>query len=137
MPKLTKEMLTPCAKTGWLEEHNIVYMEFLNIPMDLDMAKKHIYKVENTFAPNGEKIAYISDFRNVRQAISKNVRDYSVSKDATKTCLATAIITSSGLSKALINLVLTFSKPIVPMKMFNNLEDAIKWLKKFQDKKAV
>ena len=64
---------------------------------------------------------------------TKKGRDFTgnyLSKKLTK-CIA--LITASNISKVTFNFFIQITKPSFPVRMFNNIEDAKKWMDSFED----
>ena len=73
-----------------------------------------------------KRLAFLLDAR-ANFTTSKAAHEYLVQQSADR--IATAVITSNSISKAIVNTYITVFKPASPYKMFTNEEAAIKWLK--------
>lgn len=78
----------------------------------------------------GKKYPLIIDARGVK-SISKEARDHFSLRGRESVVNAFAIIISSPLSRIIGNFFMGLNKPTVPMRLFENEKDAIKWLKPF------
>ncbi|MBC7696395.1 MAG: hypothetical protein H7141_13225 [Burkholderiales bacterium] len=62
------------------------------------------------------------------QHVTKDARDYFASKEACQKIKSCAIITNSIVTRVIANFFLTLNKPLVPTKLFTNVEHAKEWL---------
>lgn len=125
----TKKLLTPCGKVHWMEEHDIMYVEYTQ-SLTVDDLKEHMRLCTQYFDKlNQGPQLMISDPRNVKSQPSKEVRDYLKTEEVYKYSKAVAIMVKGGLSKLIINIFLSFDKPPHPTKVFSEESKAIQWLK--------
>jgi hypothetical protein len=89
---------------------------------------------ENSVAVNslskGSKFPLLIDSRNIR-SISKEARDFFAIRERESFVNSFAIIIQSPISKVIGNFFIGLNKPTVPVRLFNNEESAVKWLKEF------
>jgi hypothetical protein len=113
---------------AWIED-DILYGEYsLNLEMTLDIAMETV-KIRHNLA--GKKpYPVIIDLHNLK-SITKEARDFLAKGKAVESVIAIALISRTNLHKIIGNLYLTFSKPSVPTKLFNNKNEAIAWIKQF------
>ena len=111
-------------------EDGIMYGLYKAGPVfNINIAKQCV-KDRLAFA-EGKTYPALIDIRNIK-SIDKDARDYLGSKEATQQINAAAILMSSYVGKMIATIFLTFNKPSsVPMKLFSDKKDAIKWLKKY------
>lgn len=64
---------------------------------------------------------------------TKEVRDYMASKERLEDMQAAAFVISSVAQKLVGNLYLKINRPHVPTRMFNDFDDAVKWLRNYVD----
>lgn len=107
-------------------EDNIFYCEYIVAHLDLAVAKE---MVQARYKHMGNKrILVFCDIRNLK-SITKEARDYLAQGDAVAYIDAAAILGNSVLSRMMFNFFLNFNKPPIPMHMFTNREEALKWLR--------
>lgn len=99
-----------------------------NAEVTLADAKENTVAVETFYY--GKKYPLIIDARGVK-SISKEARDHFSLRGRESVVNAFAIIISSPLSRIIGNFFMGLNKPTVPMRLFENEKDAIKWLKPF------
>ena len=83
---------------------------------------------------NGNSYLNLVDARQVKSA-TKEARDYLAKHD--EGIIASAIIGKSAISNMIINMFITFSKPAVPVKAFQDKENALRWLNQFHKEKVI
>jgi hypothetical protein len=90
--------------------------------------------LENTQAVNtlfkGKKFPLLVDARNIK-FISKEARDHFSLRNRDSVVNAFAILIYSPVSRIIGNFFMGLSKPAVPARLFNEEEEALKWLTKF------
>lgn len=113
-------------------EDGILYGEFLISSIDIDQAKEIIKSRVEYCKKNGEFPVCI-DISKVKK-VTRDARVFMSSPEANEGVTAAAIIAPNGFAKALANFFIRVNlmKPIVPTKMFANLEEASKWLEQFK-----
>ena len=67
-------------------------------------------------------------------SMSKEARDFFGSPEGNEGLLAGAIIQNKPVSAAINNFFLFVSKPNIPAKIFTNVDSALKWLSKFNNR---
>lgn len=65
-------------------------------------------------------------------SVTKEVREFSGTEEASEPTLAEAIVTTSLPQKIVVNFIIKFHKPKRFMKMFNDEEEAVRWLYSFK-----
>ncbi|HYG52664.1 MAG TPA: STAS/SEC14 domain-containing protein [Flavobacteriales bacterium] len=99
-----------------------------NAEVSLADAKENTAAVETFYY--GKKYPLLIDARSVK-SVSKEARDHFSLRGRDSVVNSFAIIISSPLSRIIGNFFMGLNKPTVPMRLFDNEKDAIKWLKKF------
>ncbi len=97
-----------------------------NLEIDLEIAKQVVQ--QRLSFQNGNDYSSLADVRYIK-SVSKEARDYFAKQD--KGLIASAILGENPLSNMIINMFLTFSKPRIPAKAFQDKENALKWLNQF------
>lgn len=120
---------TPCGNFFWVEEHQILRVNYI-YNTDLKGTKQHIHMLKKYLIQNKlpSPALAISDANQITDSVKKDVRDYLASEELLSICKASALLVNSGISKAIGNLYLTFSKPRFPTKLFTNEQKALEWL---------
>lgn len=115
----------------FLYEDGITYMTILTEKIDLDIAKE-IVKQRFDFT-QGEDACMFVDNTKVKM-INKAAREYFGSDESNRELLAIAIYANSFLSVFLANFVIKVNlmNYTVPIKLFTNKENAIKWIQEFK-----
>ena len=67
-------------------------------------------------------------------AVSEESKRFSASKQAGEPTLAEAIVVRNFAHKLIVNFLIKFYRPGRPMRMFTNKEEAVEWLRSYQDK---
>jgi hypothetical protein len=65
--------------------------------------------------------------------VEKEARERAASRDMIDNNIALAIVSNNLAQRLIANFYMKVDKPDVPTKMFNNYQDAIAWLKQFED----
>ena len=126
---LTKSFETPYMRLEIRESIMFcTYREDINI--DLTTAKE-IVQQRLAFI-DGREYPVLVDGRNAKAA-SKEARDYLAKGPGIKGVTAIAIVVENLVPAVLANLYLTFSRPPVPAKIFNDHEKALQWLRQFAE----
>lgn len=117
---------------GYLED-GISYGKFKVKVFDLEAAK--IAVKSRLEISNGVAYPTLADARGVT-SISKEARDYFASPEGTVLLLASALLLDSVLNRFLGNFFLQINKPTIPLKLFTEEKEALKWLQQFKTKPA-
>jgi len=110
------------------KEDNILFSEYKSEILDLEAAKNTV-KSRLQFTDN-KTYPVVIDITNIR-TVTKEARDYLSRGEAISHLSAAAIIANSLATRLLFNFFLTFSKPALPMRIFNSKDEAIKWIGQF------
>jgi len=94
----------------------------------LEDAKENTVAVETFYY--GKTYPLLIDGRKVK-SISKEARDHFSLKGRKSTVSSFAILVKSPLSRIIGNFFMGLNKPTVPVKLFDDEKEAIKWLKQF------
>lgn len=108
-------------------ENSIAVVTYKSVTVDLILAKQIVQ--ERLLFYDGKEYPTLADIRDAN-SFTKEARDY-FAKEGTKGIRALAIITGNYLTVITANLFITFSRPIIPTKVFNAKEQAMKWLNRF------
>jgi hypothetical protein len=111
-------------------ENGMLYTTYTVPHIHLEDAKQDIALIKAAFA-DFLPLPLVIDNRQVKTT-SKEVRDYFASDEASSMVNCSAIVLNSTLAKISINLFLQFSKPKYPVKMFTDVESAVKWASQFK-----
>ncbi len=114
----------------WID-NGILYASYVDkIIITLEVAKKCVedrHKVSN-----GKNYPLLINLQNVAGE-EKAAREYYSSTEGMKNLIAGAFIVDSYLPALLANIYLKINKPIVPARLFNYEESALKWLEPFKN----
>lgn len=111
-------------------EDGILYTTYTAPHIHLEDSKQDIVLIKAAFA-DFLPLPLVIDNRQVKTT-SKEARDYFASDEAASMVTCSAIVLNSMLAKISINLFLQFSSPRYPVKMFTDMESAIKWASQFK-----
>jgi hypothetical protein len=112
----------------WIDD-GVMNCTFKTDTLTLEIAKECIQlRIE---AAQGESYLTLIDAKNLK-AVDKAARDYLGSDEGTKLIKASALLTESTVGKFMVNFFLQVNKPKIPTRLFNDKEDAIKWLHQFE-----
>lgn len=109
-------------------KEGILYAEYKVSKIDLDVAK-HVL-VQRLMHYNKYEYSLLADYTVVKET-SKEARDFFASPEATKFFKSIAVLTNSLVGNMIYNFYIILSKPSIPTKLFNDKEEAIRWLKEF------
>lgn len=112
----------------YLTEDGIVFTKTLPIPpgaSELELAKENMLAIEEfTGETQYPLINHLPNY-----AVSNEARQFYSNYKPLGLCAG--MVTNSFITKVLANFFLNFNKLQIPMKVFSNEEDAIKWAKSF------
>jgi hypothetical protein len=129
MKKLIVETRT--QKLYWDEENEIVWGELFESIQTLEDAIENVDAQEKLRdSINREKTRVLIKLDALFK-ISKEARNYFSNERTASIQRATALLTSSKITVLIANFFMGLNKPKSPTKMFNNSEEAIRWLQKF------
>jgi len=117
-----------------LLEEGFVVLEFKNnVLLELEDAKEIDQLIYDELV-NGKPFVALIDGRDVDSSITHEARDF-FSKDelVLEIRKAHAIVVNSSPTKLLANFYMKFHKPINPIKIFNDFNEAYKWIKPIRD----
>jgi hypothetical protein len=113
----------------WLGEDGIIRKVFLpNARETLADALESEEVIRQISA--GKKRPILVDFTALR-GMDPDARDYYISERAGSLLTACGGITKSMIGRVISNFFIGFNKPPTPVKLFNNEEQSIEWLKQF------
>lgn len=99
--------------------------------IDLEAARENSKAINSFFT--GKKYPLLIDARNVR-TMTRDARNQFSTKGRETNTIAFAIVIDSPLSRVIGNFFMGINKPAVPTRLFDNTEDAEKWLKRLMIK---
>jgi hypothetical protein len=112
---------------GWVED-NIMFAEFKTKTLDFDAAKASV--AVRVSSLKDKHFPTFIDARKV-QSITKEARDYFASEEGSQNIIASALLIDSVVGKFMGNFFLQISKPKIPLRLFTNEAEALRWLKQF------
>lgn len=113
----------------WKDE-GILYSAFKQpIYAELEDTKA-IIELRHTIS-NNESQYWVMDMRNLK-SVSNDAKNY-IDKKGHELVWACAVITSSFLTKFMINVFINIKESKVPIKVFSSEENAVAWLKELKD----
>lgn len=80
----------------------------------------------------GEKMAAIV-VADKLVAMDKEARDYLSGEKGVQNLVAGALVVNSSFRKNLFSLVLKFTKPLIPNKIFTDLDEAVEWAQSYME----
>jgi hypothetical protein len=110
-------------------KNGIIYCYFKKNTIDIDIAKEMVkIRLEHFGDKNYPVILFDEDIK----TITKEARDYFNTDEASKGISASAIVLKNPLGKILANFIFGLKKPKVPVKFFNDVKEAEKWLENYK-----
>ena len=128
-----KELLFSNDSADGHLEDGIMVIKFKVKNFDVEAAKVTV--ASRLEVSKGISYPMMVDGREV-SAISKEARDYFAIGDGASLLLATALVIDSVLGRFIGNFFLQINKPKVPIRLFADDKEAIKWLQQFKPKKG-
>ena len=124
---MKKEYIDNDVAHVWAEE-GILNFVYKISRLDMNFAKKSVEVRKNlSFGQSYPMFIDISEIKST----SKEAREYLSKGIAIENISAAALLAGSVLSKLLGTFFLTFNKPPIPLRIFTDRTEAIKWLKKY------
>jgi hypothetical protein len=111
----------------WLDKE-ILHARFKSPEVTLDIARHTL--AERMKFTEQKNYPLLVDITHVK-SVTKEARELFAHKDNTRGLSASALLTSSYLSKIIGNLFLKFNKPLIPTKIVNSKEEGVKFLSSF------
>ena len=113
----------------FMDEHDIIHVNYPDkIGVTLEDAKEEVALCSKI--RDGEKVLSIVDLSKIK-FVDKEARNYYASKELTKIYSAVVLIVNSPVSRVIGNFFLGLNKPSIPLKLFSNEKEGVKWLKRF------
>jgi hypothetical protein len=123
-----KEVLENQYFKCWLDD-GIVFSEYKVDVLDLEAAQGCVrLRMELV---DGNSYPTLIDGRNVKD-IYKEARDYFSSDEGSEGISASALITHSVVGRFIGSFFLKINRPTVPIKIFNDPDEAVLWLSQFR-----
>jgi len=113
--------------TTWIEDGVLFYVYKSNVIIDLKAAKEII--AERTRLLQGEKRPLLTDIRGVRY-FDKEARDFFARASGLVKC--NAVLADSPASRLITDFYISVNKPVTPIKIFTDREEAIRYLQSFR-----
>lgn len=80
---------------------------------------------------NGKSYPVLTDYTKVKTTL-KEARDYLSTEEPSAGIKAIALIIDSKVGKAIYNFFMILNKPVYPMQVFNDPNEALEWLKQYR-----
>ena len=126
---ITKEKIELVKFSTWMEADGIARTKVKpDAEIFLQDAKENTEAVEKFYT--GKKFPLLVDIREIK-SISSEAREHFALKKRESVVNAFAMLLSSSSSRMIGNFFLLFHEPAVPVKLFNDEEKAIAWLRNF------
>lgn len=110
-----------------LRKDGIVQVNFGdNVELDLKETKEIVEAISKI---TGGKKAQVLNIAGKNTTATREARNYSASEAGGECTLADAFVVNNLPQKLIGNFYLNFNKPMVNTKIFNSVDDALKWLK--------
>ena len=123
---------TSTQKLYWDSENEIVWGELFADPTE-EQAEENVDAQERVRDILGKtKTRVLVDMTAISE-ISKEARDYFANERTASIQRATALLTSSPVSRVIGNFFMGLNKPISPTRLFTDPRGAIKWLQTYSD----
>ena len=121
-------MVTTSVAKLYLDEHNIVHMEFINQggAVNLANAKEILVARLALYSLEKKHLLFVDLRSNPKPSIE--ARSFSKSPEVNDTCVAMAMIIDGPFSRLLGNFFLGFNKGAYPVKLFTCEKLATEWL---------
>lgn len=114
--------------TYWVDEDNIIYYNMKPVLIDsVDKAMEHFDVIRNL--SHHTKACLVADVSDLKP-LSKEVQKY-FGDELPNIAVANAIVSKNPLGRMIANLFFLLNASDFPMKSFSNVEDAKKWIIKF------
>lgn len=114
--------------TAWFDEDGILYaVSKKGVGRTMENARKTLEGFKKLL--DGSRVCLLVDSTYSSQT-PREIRDY-VAEEFPHMFKAIAIISGSALGKMVANIFFTIKKPAYPIKIFNNENEAKKWLKQY------
>jgi len=115
-----------------LDEDLFKYSYQPNTYVDLDLAKQLV--MERLEYANNREAYTLVNIKNMI-GISREANNFLAGEPGTRGVIAGAIITGNVITQVFANMYLAVMKQLVPVKLFKNEHQALKWLKKQKEHK--
>ncbi|RYD81017.1 MAG: hypothetical protein EOP53_07190 [Sphingobacteriales bacterium] len=112
-------------------ENDIIYGVILSENLTLSCAKKMVKHRRNL--TKDIEYATLVDITRLK-SVTKEARDYLAEGEAVEYLCATAFYTNSVISEMAANFFISYNKPNLPARIFNNKVEALAWLREIKVK---
>ncbi len=118
--------------TVWFDEEGILYSQPNDVP-DPDLTDEEIMREMEKFRAitGNKKVCMIAEAHPKGGKPPKKEQRALIAKEISSVTKAMAIITTSSLSRMIINLFFGFRPPDYPVKMFKSEAEAKEWIRKY------
>jgi hypothetical protein len=124
---MKEHLIESDSAAGWIED-NIIFYIFKSRKIDIFEAKQSV-EIKSKIAGT-KSYPFFIDISQVN-GVTKEAREYLAGGKSIDNISAAALLASSVLSKMIGTFFLTFNNPGIPVKLFTDENDALKWLKKY------
>ena len=111
---------TPCGEIQWLIPQQIARETFIKLD-DLNGAKRHTVLLLENFSITNEPVASLVDLTQLKEKVTKEVRNYIDSDEVSFTCRTAAILVKSSLSRIVGNIFIKVTKTLKYTETDNHL----------------
>ncbi len=117
-----------------LFEDGIIHADIHTGNASLEMVDNHVNTVGEQLKGHLPGLFVVYNIRTANEKSSKAVRDYFARNEnfVSKVKALAVVMPMSGVAKIAANLFIKFSRPVYPMKIFNDKDQAVEWLKQFE-----
>ncbi|MEX0967991.1 MAG: hypothetical protein WD077_12185 [Bacteroidia bacterium] len=126
--KKDNEIETPYWRL-WIEDQILIGVIKENTVFDLETAKNTVN--DRLKVTGGKSYPICMDVRNIK-SITKEARDFLATSSSTSGLIAAAFIVESSANRIMANIFVTFNQPKLPLKLFNEMDSALKWLERYK-----
>jgi hypothetical protein len=117
------------TSTIWLDEEGILWSQSKKGPSQtLEQSKEAVAVLAELL--KGKKVCMLLDITHATES-SREVREFAA-RELPKITEAMALVSDSALGKMIANLFFQLKPQPYPTKMFNNVNEALTWLRKYQ-----
>lgn len=100
--------------------------------VEIDIAEsREMFEIVKSFSKSRKDLLVLV-ITSKSATVTKEVREFSGTEEASEPTLAEAIVTTSLPQRLVVNFIIKFHKPKRFMKMFNDEDEALKWLYSFK-----
>ena len=116
------------TSTVWFDEDGILWSVSKKVPQPSIEENKEILKMFEKIT-GGKKVCMLADVTNTTES-TREMREWAA-EELPKLVKAVAMVSDSALGKMLANMFFRLKTQPYPVKMFNDVDSALKWLKQY------